>query len=619
MPHPPYANGYPLEPIKDASLEYLQAQLFGGGDSSFREPLQRHSFDEGTSNIADTRDTHFVPLRHSLQSSERFRPVPGAAAAKAAMTRMPSTDSEGQNSGSVNVPATSSRPCPTSGQAQGTGFLSFGQVREMLSPRRDLRHATPHVQTFGDSSTSPRRRLSDGNQVPVASCGRFQSLPPAGLSVDLPIASLTAVAPCILRPAPPSPRAVAALLAVPLSERAAQAVRMTHSPVRRQSQVSVPGCPSVAAKVMRRSASQEAFSSSHQVWSPGIGQRNTISGALQSNAPRFEVPQLAQVGSVSVAQQVPQQSVAASRQLSARRNTSASVPWSTPSTHRRDALISGIASGAPPPVTSRPRSPKGRTPHHPASRMPSVSSQAFGPVGAGGSVPPRIMSSPVTWPSHHLTDPQHPQHSQNPQYPHHSQHPQHAGGSHHSSCPHLASTPCQVSSTLPQQPAAVKSDQGAMAACGGIGAGRGCENHRQQPSTEGEAPSDIGATDAPLASTASTSASSASLGLTGTVEPVAEKAVIETFTLLEESLDSATNSRAWWQVLADGRAQRRDQRAIATAANAIVDEQSVSGGCHTSDSACIHDALGSCHEQMDPENISNKQPLSIEQPSFTKS
>merc|ERR1719162_2781547 len=100
MPHPPYAKGYPLEPIKDASLEYLQAQLFGGGNITYREPLQRHSFDEGTPDAADARDTHFVPLRHSLQSSERFRPVPGAAAAKAAMTRMPSTEGERQNCGS---------------------------------------------------------------------------------------------------------------------------------------------------------------------------------------------------------------------------------------------------------------------------------------------------------------------------------------------------------------------------------------------------------------------------------------------------------------------------------------------------------------------------------------
>eukprot|EP00930_Biecheleria_cincta_P072807 TRINITY_DN6014_c0_g2_i1.p1 TRINITY_DN6014_c0_g2~~TRINITY_DN6014_c0_g2_i1.p1 ORF type:complete len:601 (+),score=91.61 TRINITY_DN6014_c0_g2_i1:148-1950(+) len=599
MPHPPLVNGYPLEPIKDASLEYLQAQLLGGGIITSREPLQRHSFDEGTLDAADDRDTQFVPLRHSLQSSERFRPAPGAAAAKAAMTRVPGTESERQNSGSVNLPAPSSRSFPTWGQTQGTGGLSFGQVQETLGPQGELGRAAMHGRSFADASISPKRRPRDGDQAPVASCASLQSLPPGGLSNDVPIASLTAATPCILRPAPPSPRAVGALLAVPLPESTAQAAQMTHEHVRRQSQAPFPGCPHVPVKVMHKSMSQEAFSSSsHQACSTGAGQCNTTSSVLQSSAARFEVPPLAQVL---------HQSVPASRQLSARRNSSASVPWSSPSMQRKDALVSGIAPGAPPPVAGRPRSPKRPIMHPPASRMHLACSQASSPAGAGGSVLLRMVSSPAAQARHCITTPQHPQHPQdlhNLPHPQHTQHPQPSGESHHSSHPHPASAPCEVSSDLPHQPAAAEANQSVIAASHGGNAGSTYENQGRHSLSEAM-------TDVALASTASTSASSASLCLTGTAEPAVKKAVIATFAPPEESIDSPTNSRAWWQVLAEGRAQRRDQRSCAAAAasNASVDDRSALAGWRASDSACIHEALGPCQEKIDPESTGRQQYL----------
>ncbi|CAE7807721.1 Gamt [Symbiodinium sp. CCMP2592] len=214
MPHPPYAHGVQPNFVKDASLEYLQAQLSGNKtplslrnprlDPRAREaPMQRHGSTprQGKEKEAASNDTHFVPLRQSLNSSESCKAVavnhnhkPGSKV----LARRPSVDSSSDCShkGSASVP--SGRPSIVAG----------------TSPPLPTRIADPSW------SPMPRPLLREGPGRP--NCGYPTSVSPMrreGVSVS-PFVRTPCQSPCratvIQRPAPPSPRAIEKLLNVPL-------------------------------------------------------------------------------------------------------------------------------------------------------------------------------------------------------------------------------------------------------------------------------------------------------------------------------------------------------------------------------------------------------------------
>eukprot|EP00931_Biecheleriopsis_adriatica_P004135 TRINITY_DN105848_c0_g1_i1.p1 TRINITY_DN105848_c0_g1~~TRINITY_DN105848_c0_g1_i1.p1 ORF type:complete len:565 (-),score=71.75 TRINITY_DN105848_c0_g1_i1:125-1819(-) len=233
MPHPPYAEGMgPGSPVRDASLEYLQRQLMSGGrgSTSSQEPTRREASmqryddrdDNVSSDVEESGDTQFVPLRHSLQSSDRFRPPPSSNKRGSAPPRVHSqTPAERQNRASLSVPQSPRSP-PVSpvpsraslapAAATNTGSFSFGHMARTSVPTTTCKSGRPSLgraspQSLARQATaalSPRRRASDGFE---------RALPSRA-----PICGASSSTSSVRRPAPPSPRAVAKLLSVPLTQ-----------------------------------------------------------------------------------------------------------------------------------------------------------------------------------------------------------------------------------------------------------------------------------------------------------------------------------------------------------------------------------------------------------------
>ncbi|CAE7700268.1 GYP5, partial [Symbiodinium sp. CCMP2456] len=201
--------------VKDASLEYLQAQLSGNKtplslrnprlDPRAREaPMQRHDGStprstprQGKEKEAASNDTHFVPLRQSLNSSESCKAVAVNHKPGSKVARKPSVDSSSDCShkGSASVP--SGRPSIVAGSPPLPTRIADPSWSPMPRP---LLREVPGRPNFGyPTSVSPMRR--------------------EGVSVS-PFVRTPCQSPCratvIQRPAPPSPRAIEKLLNVPI-------------------------------------------------------------------------------------------------------------------------------------------------------------------------------------------------------------------------------------------------------------------------------------------------------------------------------------------------------------------------------------------------------------------
>lgn len=230
MPHPPYADKLQPVFVKDASLEYLHEQLTGGrrhfpsNEPRHREAVMQRDetpnrYTHRTHSVqpdgryGSSADTHFVPMRHSLKSSERFRTIPGAAAPRALTGRAAKS--------------------PT---RTNTAFESSTASSASAPPGRTAAVSPHGVRLSGCASLSS---VSDRSKSPVplaAGLGRCVAGYPASLSplrsdgtVSTPVTPMTSpmtrsrmcpppcstTSPFIQRPAPVSPRAVEKLLSVP--------------------------------------------------------------------------------------------------------------------------------------------------------------------------------------------------------------------------------------------------------------------------------------------------------------------------------------------------------------------------------------------------------------------
>lgn len=156
-------------------------------------------------------DTHFVPMRHSLKSSERFRPIPGATASQKLASRSPTRTGDGcEASTASSASAPPGRPRAVSPHGvQLSGCTSVGSVHsDCPKSPPPLLPGSGHFARY-PMSISPLR--CDGTvstpTTPMAS--------PMPRSRMCPSPCRTMLGPLIQRPAPVSPRAVEKLLAVP--------------------------------------------------------------------------------------------------------------------------------------------------------------------------------------------------------------------------------------------------------------------------------------------------------------------------------------------------------------------------------------------------------------------
>lgn len=157
-------------------------------------------------------DTHFVPMRRSLKSSERFRSIPGATASRKLAGRSPTrTNGDGcEASTASSASAPPGRPRGVSPHGvQLSGSTSLGSVHS------DCPKSPPPILP------GPGRFAGYPMSISPLRCDGTISTPATPMASPMPRSRMcpspcrTMLGPFIQRPAPVSPRAVEKLLAVP--------------------------------------------------------------------------------------------------------------------------------------------------------------------------------------------------------------------------------------------------------------------------------------------------------------------------------------------------------------------------------------------------------------------
>lgn len=172
-----------------------------------------------------TRDTHFVPLRHSLKSSERLRSVPGAASRTSLAQSPPRSREQKIEMNSASAPAGRARTVSPHGVPVGYVYHSHVGFDRAKTPLH-FNIPMPYAHEAGyPMSVSPLRW--EGAISTPATPATPMTAPTPATPLTTPMTSpmmrqRLCVSPCrtswatplIQRPAPVSPRAVEKLLAV---------------------------------------------------------------------------------------------------------------------------------------------------------------------------------------------------------------------------------------------------------------------------------------------------------------------------------------------------------------------------------------------------------------------